>query len=63
MRGIKKKAVAEHLGVTRQTYAKYEESPWLMNVEQAYAVCEFINCPMTEIFFGENVNLANADES
>lgn len=52
-RGIKQKAVADALKVTRQTYAKYEENPREMPVFQAEAACAFIGCDVSEIFFGE----------
>lgn len=52
-RGIKQKAVADALKVTRQTYAKYEESPREMPVFQAEAACAFIGCDISEIFFGQ----------
>lgn len=52
-RGIKQLAVAEHLGIARQTYAGYEDNPQAMSVAQARAVCDFLNCTMAEIFLGE----------
>lgn len=54
-KGIKQVAVAEALGITRQTYAKYEENPRSMPVYQAEAACAFIGCDIADIFFGENV--------
>ena len=51
-RGIKQKAVADALKITRQTYAKYEENPRVMPVYQAEAACDFIGCDISEIFFG-----------
>ncbi len=52
-RGIKQKAVAEALKITRQTYAKYEDDPRLMTVYQAEAACDFIGCDLDQIFFGK----------
>ena len=49
-RGIKQLAVAEAIGVTRQTYAKYEEDPRQMTVFQAEAACAFIGCDVSQIF-------------
>lgn len=51
-KGIKIVAIAEHLGITRQTYSKYENNPSEMRVEQAQAACDFIGCSMSDIFFG-----------
>ena len=62
-RGIKAQAVAEHIGVSRQTYSKYENKPWLMTVQQASAACDFIGCQMADIFFGDEVNLIDAEKS
>ena len=52
-RGIKQKAVANALHITRQTYAKYEENPRVMPVYQAEAACAFIGCDINDIFFGK----------
>ena len=55
-RGIKQLAVAEHLGIARQTYAGYEDNPQAMSVAQARAVCDFLNCSIEEIFLSDKVN-------
>ena len=41
-KGVKQKAVAEAVGVSRQTYCKREAAPWRMEIEQALAVCDFL---------------------
>lgn len=55
-RGIKQNAVADHLGVVRQTYAVYEENPRDMTIGQAQAVCAFLHCELDDIFLPEKVN-------
>ena len=50
-KGVKAVAVAQHLGITRQTYAKYESNPQEMSVTHAQAVCDFLGVPVSEIFF------------
>lgn len=55
-RGVKQIAVAEHLGITRQTYAAYEDDPQSMSVAQAKAVCRFLNCPLEDIFLTDKVS-------
>ena len=55
-RGIKQLAVANAIGVTRQTYAKYEENPGKMPVSLAQAACAFIGCDIGQIFFGSTVS-------
>ncbi len=52
-RGVKQKAVASALGITRQTYAKYEEEPWKMPIFQGEAACAFLGYDKDEIFFGK----------
>ena len=52
-RGIKQKAVADALHVSRQTYARYESKPQDMTVSQAQAACNFIGCDFSRIFFGK----------
>lgn len=54
-KGIKQLAVANALNVTRQTYAKYEDKPYLMPVGKAEAACSFIGVSISDIFFGSNV--------
>ena len=49
-KGVKQVAIAAHLGVTRQTYAQYEESPENMSIKQAQAACDFLGCEMGDIF-------------
>lgn len=49
-RGVKQLAVAEYLGITRQTYAAYEENPRVMTIDQAIAVCSFLHCKLSDIF-------------
>lgn len=59
-RGIKQYAVADAIGVTRQTYAKYELEPEIMTVSQAELACTYIGCDINEIFFGSGVSKTNA---
>ena len=54
-KGIKQLAVANALNVTRQTYAKYEDKPYLMPVGKAEAACSFIGVELSDIFFGSSV--------
>lgn len=55
-RGVKQKAVAEYLGVARQTYCRYEGQQEKMTIEQAKAVCHFLHCDIADIFLPEKVN-------
>jgi putative transcriptional regulator len=50
-KGVKVNAVANYLGVSRQTYCKYENAQEKMSVSQAKAVCDFLDVPVDEIFF------------
>lgn len=49
-RGVLQKAVAEHLGISRQTYGKYENNQECMTIGQAKAVCEFLHCDIDDVF-------------
>ena len=49
-RGVLQKAVAEHLGVSRQTYSRYENAQENMTIEQAKAVCKFLHCSIEDVF-------------
>lgn len=55
-RGVSQKAVAEHLGVSRQTYSRYEGEQEKMTIEQAKRACAFLNCDIADIFLPSNVN-------
>lgn len=55
-RGITQKAVAEYLGVSRQTYNRYENMQEKMTIEQAKTVCDFLRCDVSDIFLPEEVN-------
>lgn len=61
-KGIKQAAVADAIHITRQTYAKYEDNPRIMTVEQAKAACDFIGCDFADIFFGNGVSAAKQHE-
>lgn len=55
-KGVKQLAVAEHIGVSRATYAKYEDNQESMSIGQAKAVCEFLGCSVSDIFLPQRVN-------
>lgn len=55
-RGVKQLAVAAYLGVSRQTYASYENNQESMSVEQAKAVCDFLHVSVADIFFTSNIS-------
>ena len=55
-KGIKQLAVANHIGVTRQTYANYEENQDSMSIDQARAVCAFLGVSIEQIFLPSDVN-------
>lgn len=57
-RGIRQNAVADAIGVTRQTYAAYEKDPRNMSILHAKAACEFIGCDINDIFFAGEVSAA-----
>ena len=51
--GITQKAVADHLGIARQTYNKLENNQDSMTIEQANSICKFFRADINEIFFKE----------
>lgn len=55
-KGIKLQAVADHLGISRQTYSRYEANQDELSIEQAKAACAFIGCSIDEIFLAKKVN-------
>ncbi len=55
-RGVKQKAVADYLGISRQTYNRYETQQEKMTIEQAKSVCKFLHCSVADIFLPQEVN-------
>ena len=55
-KGVKLSAVADYLGVTRQTYSAYEDNQDAMTIGQAKSVCRFLGCSVDEIFLLKEVN-------
>lgn len=52
-RGVRLKAVADHLGVTRQTYAEWERDVDLMRVGDAKRVAEFLREDVQTVIFAD----------
>lgn len=50
-KGIKACAVADAIGVSRQTYAKYEDDQGIMSIKHAQAACDFMGLDFDSIFF------------
>ena len=61
-KGIKQYVVAEHIGVSRQTYCGYENNPGSMSVNQAQAVCEFLGVDVGQILFSRDVDNLNIQQ-
>ena len=55
-RGVTQKAIADHLGVSRQTYNRYENNQEKMTITQAKAGCDFLHADIADIFLPEKVN-------
>lgn len=43
-KGITQEAIARYLGITRQTYAKYEQEPEKLTIDQAIVLCDILGC-------------------
>lgn len=55
-KGITQKAAAAYLGVTRPTYARYEQHPETMSIQQGRALCAFFGCKWEQIFLPVDVS-------
>ncbi|AEB06440.1 helix-turn-helix domain protein [Coriobacterium glomerans PW2] len=49
-RGLTQKDVADHLGISRQTYSGYENEQDRMTIGQAKSVCAMLKCEIIEVF-------------
>lgn len=47
--------VADKLGVTTATYAKYERNPAKMRIDTAIKFSQVVGIPIDQIFFGTNL--------
>lgn len=50
-KGVTKKAMAAHLGISGPTYDVYEAHPERMRIETAVAAAEFLGYKPEDIFF------------
>ena len=43
-KGMTQETIARYLGITRQTYAKYEQEPERLTIDQAIVLCDILDC-------------------
>ena len=55
-KGVKQKSIADYLGVSRQTYGRYEKHQEKMSIQQAKAACDFLHVDIADIFLPSDVN-------
>lgn len=53
-KGVTKKAMASHLGISGPTYDTYEAHPERMRIETAKEAAAYLGCKPEEIFFFSN---------
>ena len=49
-RGKTQREIAEYLGVSRLTYARYEQDPDRLSIAQAELLCRLLKCSIDSIF-------------
>lgn len=54
--GLTQAEMAAKLGISRPTYAKWEETPGIMTVDAARRVCRILGKQFSDIFFGNMMN-------
>lgn len=55
-KGVTKKAMAAHLGISRPTYDTYEAHPERMRIETAKEAAKFLGYKPEDIFFFSTCN-------
>ena len=55
MAGLSQGAMAEKLGMTTVTYAKYEHNPARMRIDTAVKLSSVVGIPIDQIFFGPSL--------
>ena len=58
-KGVKLQAVANAVGVSRQTYSRYEKNPDLLTYGQARAIADFLGVKVSDIFLPAKVSKTN----
>ncbi len=58
-RGVKQSAVADYLGISRQTLSRYENNTEEVPLAVAEKICLFLHFPVEEIFLPGNVSNTN----
>jgi DNA-binding XRE family transcriptional regulator len=46
--------IARYLGITRQTYAKYEQEPEKLTIDQAIVLCDILDCDFDSLLSKED---------
>ena len=54
--GFTQQEMADKLGISRQTYAKFEADPSTATIAQAKRVCEILGEKYQQIYFGRMVS-------
>lgn len=55
-RNVTIREIASYLGVSSQSYIKWEKNPDMIRLGYAKLICEFLDFDMNEIFFVRNIN-------
>lgn len=50
-KGITKKAMYQHLGISQKTYDNYERHPSQMRIEMAKSAADYLGVDVSQIFF------------
>ena len=53
-KGMTQETIARYLGITRQTYAKYEQEPEKLTIDQASVLCDILDCDFDSLLSKED---------
>ncbi|MEE1158646.1 MAG: helix-turn-helix transcriptional regulator [Atopobiaceae bacterium] len=53
-KGMTQETIARYLGITRQTYAKYEQEPEKLTIDQAIVLCDILDCDFDSLLSKED---------
>lgn len=55
-RNVTIREIANHLGISSQSYIKWEKNPDMIRLGYAKMICDYLDFDMNEIFFVSSLN-------
>lgn len=63
IKGLTQEQVAEVIGISRQSYSKWEQGICLPDVSVYVELCEILGISLNEFLAGEDIEIANVEKN